>query len=72
MQTFNYLERREKIRILKGNLGERDHPCVERRRNDKPHTYGLHVSQLHANAVMIMAAETKRRLPWENERDVGA
>ena len=55
------------IWILKENLGDMDHPRVKRRRNDKPHIYGLHVFPLHA-----MGAENERRLLWESGRDMGA
>ena len=51
------------IRILEGNLGDRGHPCVERRRNDKPRIYGLHVSLLHTKVIMIMSVEIERWLP---------
>ena len=59
------------IWILKGNLGDMGCPRVERRRNDKPCTYCLHISPLQAKVVMIMGAKTKRRLPQENRRDIG-
>ena len=60
------------IQIVKGNLGDRSHPRVERTRNDKPYVYSSHVSPLHTKAVMITGGRNRKAVTLGKQKGHGS